>query len=162
MASARPLGWGRYRASAAFDLDEKFTHSVLPALTSDAVSHGLPGIKRFFLDTLIALGRRGLACQLAIVGVGLGRIDGRLCGARQAGILSAHGRGRHLHPRLFAFSRPYLNGIRNSHTILRENQPNGRRSPQGSTRTSRAVTTRANQSSHPCSLHSRRRSVSIA
>src|SRR6202790_3595951 len=33
---------------------------------------GLPGIKRFFLDTLIAFGKRGLACQPAIVGVGLG------------------------------------------------------------------------------------------
>ena len=33
---------------------------------------GIDGIKRFFLDTLIAFGRRGLACQPAIVGVGLG------------------------------------------------------------------------------------------
>ncbi len=33
---------------------------------------GLPGIKRFFLDTLIGFGKRGLACQPAIVGVGLG------------------------------------------------------------------------------------------
>ena len=38
-----------------------------------------------------------------------------------------------MHPRLFAFSRPYLNGICNSHTTLRENEPNGKRSPQGST-----------------------------
>ncbi|MBZ8134279.1 fumarate hydratase [Afifella sp. IM 167] len=33
---------------------------------------GLDGIKRFFLDTLIAFGKRGLACQPAIVGVGIG------------------------------------------------------------------------------------------
>ena len=33
---------------------------------------GLPGVRRFFLDTLIAFGKRGLACQPAIVGVGLG------------------------------------------------------------------------------------------
>jgi L(+)-tartrate dehydratase alpha subunit len=33
---------------------------------------GIPGIKRFFLDTLIESGKRGLACQPAIVGVGIG------------------------------------------------------------------------------------------
>ncbi len=33
---------------------------------------GLDGIKRFFLDVLVAFGRRGLACQPVIVGVGLG------------------------------------------------------------------------------------------
>jgi L(+)-tartrate dehydratase alpha subunit len=33
---------------------------------------GIDGIKHFFLDTLIAFGKRGLACQPAIVGVGLG------------------------------------------------------------------------------------------
>lgn len=33
---------------------------------------GIEGIKRFFLDTLIAFGKRGLACQPAIVGVGVG------------------------------------------------------------------------------------------
>jgi L(+)-tartrate dehydratase alpha subunit len=33
---------------------------------------GIEGIKRFYLDTLIAFGRRGLACQPAIVGIGLG------------------------------------------------------------------------------------------
>ncbi len=33
---------------------------------------GIDGIKRFFLDTLIAFGKRGLACQPAIVGVGVG------------------------------------------------------------------------------------------
>jgi L(+)-tartrate dehydratase alpha subunit len=33
---------------------------------------GIDGIKRFFLDVLLAFGKRGLACQPAIVGVGLG------------------------------------------------------------------------------------------
>ena len=33
---------------------------------------GIDGIKRFYLDTLVAFGKRGLACQPAIVGVGLG------------------------------------------------------------------------------------------
>jgi L(+)-tartrate dehydratase alpha subunit len=33
---------------------------------------GIQGIKRFLLDTLIAFGKRGLACQPAIVGIGLG------------------------------------------------------------------------------------------
>ena len=33
---------------------------------------GIDGIKRFFLDAMIAFGKCGLACQPAIVGVGLG------------------------------------------------------------------------------------------
>src|SRR5204863_38233 len=33
---------------------------------------GVAGIKRFFVDTLVEFGRRGLACQPAIVGVGIG------------------------------------------------------------------------------------------
>lgn len=33
---------------------------------------GIEGIRRFYLDTLIAFGKRGLACQPAIVGIGLG------------------------------------------------------------------------------------------
>jgi L(+)-tartrate dehydratase alpha subunit len=33
---------------------------------------GVPGIKRFFVDTLVESGKRGLACQPAIVGVGIG------------------------------------------------------------------------------------------
>ena len=33
---------------------------------------GIDGIKRFFLDGMIAFGKRGLACQPAIVGIGLG------------------------------------------------------------------------------------------
>ena len=33
---------------------------------------GIGGIKRFFVDTLVQFGKRGLACQPAIVGVGIG------------------------------------------------------------------------------------------
>ncbi len=33
---------------------------------------GIDGIKRFLLDTLISFGKRGLCCQPAIVGVGIG------------------------------------------------------------------------------------------
>ena len=33
---------------------------------------GVGGIKRFFVDTLVEFGKRGLACQPAIVGLGLG------------------------------------------------------------------------------------------
>jgi L(+)-tartrate dehydratase alpha subunit len=33
---------------------------------------GIDGIKKFFLDVLVQFGRRGLACQPAIIGVGLG------------------------------------------------------------------------------------------
>jgi L(+)-tartrate dehydratase alpha subunit len=35
-------------------------------------SDGIEGIKRFYLDSLVAFGRRGLACQPAIIGIGLG------------------------------------------------------------------------------------------
>ena len=33
---------------------------------------GIDGIRRFFLDVLIQFGKRGLACQPAIIGIGLG------------------------------------------------------------------------------------------
>lgn len=33
---------------------------------------GIPGLKRFFVDTLVAFGRRGLACQPAVIGLGVG------------------------------------------------------------------------------------------
>ena len=33
---------------------------------------GIDGIKRFFIDVMVAFGKRGLACQPAIVGIGLG------------------------------------------------------------------------------------------
>ena len=35
-------------------------------------SDGIPGIKRFFLDTMVEFGRRGMACQPAVVGLGIG------------------------------------------------------------------------------------------
>lgn len=35
-------------------------------------SDGIPGIKRFFVDALVQFGKRGLACQPAIVGLGIG------------------------------------------------------------------------------------------
>ena len=35
-------------------------------------SDGIEGIKKFFLDTIVAFGKRGLACQPAIIGIGLG------------------------------------------------------------------------------------------
>jgi L(+)-tartrate dehydratase alpha subunit len=33
---------------------------------------GIPGLKRFFLDTMVEFGRRGLACQPAVAGLGIG------------------------------------------------------------------------------------------
>jgi L(+)-tartrate dehydratase alpha subunit len=33
---------------------------------------GIPGLKRFVVDTLVQFGRRGLACQPAIIGIGIG------------------------------------------------------------------------------------------
>jgi L(+)-tartrate dehydratase alpha subunit len=33
---------------------------------------GINGIKRFFIDSLVSFGKRGLACQPAIIGIGLG------------------------------------------------------------------------------------------
>ncbi len=33
---------------------------------------GIPGLKRFVVDTLLEFGRRGLACQPAVVGIGIG------------------------------------------------------------------------------------------
>lgn len=35
-------------------------------------SDGIQGIRRFYLDSLVAFGKRGLACQPAIIGIGLG------------------------------------------------------------------------------------------
>ena len=35
-------------------------------------SDGIDGIRRFYIDSLVAFGKRGLACQPAIIGVGLG------------------------------------------------------------------------------------------
>lgn len=33
---------------------------------------GLPGIRKFFLDTMVEFGCRGMACQTAVVGLGIG------------------------------------------------------------------------------------------
>jgi L(+)-tartrate dehydratase alpha subunit len=35
-------------------------------------SDGIEGVKRFYLDSLMAFGKRGLSCQPAIIGIGLG------------------------------------------------------------------------------------------
>ena len=35
-------------------------------------SDGIQGIKRFYVDSLVAFGKRGLACQPAFIGIGLG------------------------------------------------------------------------------------------
>ena len=53
---------------------------------------GIDGIRRFYLDTLIGFGKRGLACQPAIVGVGLGGSKDTSHGAGQAGVLPARRR----------------------------------------------------------------------
>ena len=53
---------------------------------------GVAGIKRFFVDTLVESGKRGLACQPAIVGVGIGGVEGHLRAARQGSGVPARGR----------------------------------------------------------------------
>ena len=61
---------------------------------------GIDGIKRFYLDTLVAFGKRGLACQPAIVGVGLGGSkDISMVLGKQAACLRAVG-DRHPDPRI--------------------------------------------------------------
>jgi L(+)-tartrate dehydratase alpha subunit len=53
---------------------------------------GIEGIKRFFLDVMVQFGRRGLACQPAIVGVGLGGSkDTAMSIGKQAACLRAVG-----------------------------------------------------------------------
>src|SRR3972149_3254221 len=47
---------------------------------------GVGGIKRFFVDTLVEFGKRGLACQPAVVGLGIGGSkDTRLRLGQEAG-----------------------------------------------------------------------------
>src|SRR2546430_11386738 len=59
---------------------------------------GIPGIKRFFVDTLIESGKRGLACQPAIVGVGIGGAkDTCMRPGKETGCLRTLGR-RNPHP----------------------------------------------------------------
>lgn len=63
---------------------------------------GIDGIKRFLLDTLIAFGKRGLACQPAIVGVGLGGSkDACMVLGKQAACLRTVG-DRHPDPKIAA------------------------------------------------------------
>ncbi|MGR3983672.1 MAG: fumarate hydratase [Gammaproteobacteria bacterium] len=63
---------------------------------------GIDGIKRFLLDTLIAFGKRGLACQPAIVGVGLGGSkDACMALGKQAACLRLVG-DRHPDPKIAA------------------------------------------------------------
>ena len=63
---------------------------------------GIDGIRRFYLDTLIAFGRRGLACQPAIVGVGLGGSkDAAMVLGKQASCLRVVG-SRNPDPRIAA------------------------------------------------------------
>ncbi len=50
---------------------------------------GIDGIKRFLLDTLISFGKRGLCCQPAIVGVGLGGSKDTCMQLGQTGSLSS-------------------------------------------------------------------------
>src|SRR5262249_45530826 len=59
---------------------------------------GVPGIKRFFVDTLVESGKRGLACQPAIVGLGIGGSkDTCVRLGKEAACLRAVG-SRHPHP----------------------------------------------------------------
>jgi L(+)-tartrate dehydratase alpha subunit len=61
---------------------------------------GIDGIKRFLLDVLIAFGKRGLACQPAIVGVGLGGSkDACMVLGKQAACLRVVG-DRHPDPKI--------------------------------------------------------------
>ena len=63
---------------------------------------GIDGIKRFYLDTLVAFGKRGLACQPAIVGVGLGGSkDVSMVLGKQAACLRTVG-DRHPDPKIAA------------------------------------------------------------
>ena len=66
---------------------------------------GIGGIKRFFLDVLVAFGKRGLACQPAIVGVGLGGSkDVSMTLGKQAACLRVVG-DRNPDPRIAALER---------------------------------------------------------
>ena len=68
---------------------------------------GLGGIKRFFLDTLIGFGKRGLACQPAIVGVGLGGSkDACMVLGKQASCLRVVG-SRNPDPRIAALENEF-------------------------------------------------------
>lgn len=66
---------------------------------------GIDGIKRFFLDSLIQFGRRGLACQPAIFGIGIGGSkDTCMVIGKQAACLRVAG-DRHPDPQVAALER---------------------------------------------------------
>jgi L(+)-tartrate dehydratase alpha subunit len=74
---------------------------------------GVEGIKRFFLDVLVAFGKRGLACQPAIIGVGLGGSkDSAMVLGKQAACLRVVG-DRHPDPEVAALEEA-LKGLGNS------------------------------------------------
>ena len=53
---------------------------------------GIDGIKKFFLDTMVQFGRRGMACQPAVVGIGIGGCkDTTMRIAKEAACLRAVG-----------------------------------------------------------------------
>lgn len=69
---------------------------------------GLSGIKRFYLDTLMAFGKRGLACQPAIVGIGLGGSkDACMVLGKQASCLRTVG-DRNPDPRIAALELEFM------------------------------------------------------
>ena len=74
---------------------------------------GIAGIKRFYLDTLVQFGKRGLACQPAIVGVGLGGSkDSSMVLGKQAACLRTVG-DRNPDPRIAALELEFI-GLGNS------------------------------------------------
>ncbi|WP_421875646.1 fumarate hydratase [Pacificispira sp.] len=69
---------------------------------------GIDGIKRFFLDSLVAFGKRGLACQPAIIGVGLGGSkDATMVLGKQAACLRVVG-DRNPDPKIAALERELM------------------------------------------------------
>jgi L(+)-tartrate dehydratase alpha subunit len=69
---------------------------------------GIEGIKRFYLDTLVGFGKRGLACQPAIVGVGLGGSkDTSMVLGKQASCLRIVG-SRNPDPRIAALEEEFI------------------------------------------------------
>ena len=75
---------------------------------------GIEGIRRFYLDTLIGFGKRGLACQPAIVGIGLGGSkDTCMVLGKQASCLRVVG-SRNPDPRIAALEEEFKE-LGNSH-----------------------------------------------
>jgi L(+)-tartrate dehydratase alpha subunit len=70
-------------------------------------SDGIQGIKRFYLDSLMAFGKRGLACQPAIIGIGLGGSkDTCMALGKRASILRTVG-SRNSDPRIAAMEEEF-------------------------------------------------------